>query len=116
MKTAPKETASKAKAKAVSDLPLPVVAEELAFLRKLFRDLIAAYGAQVEGEIARIEALVKADAESRKKLPATRMVDLRDMLMQLRSLEVKPAKGRRRDLKKVETLVAELAAITDRWE
>jgi hypothetical protein len=31
-------------------------------------------------------------------------------------LEVKPAKGRRRDLKKVETLVEDLREIVDRWE
>jgi hypothetical protein len=38
------------------------------------------------------------------------------MLMLLRSLEVKPTKGRRRDLKKIETLVEELRNIVNRWE
>ena len=37
------------------------------------------------------------------------------MLMLLRSLEIKPAKGKRRDLKKVENLVDELRTIADRW-
>jgi len=104
------------KAKPASDLPLPTVAEELAFLRKTFRDLVAAYGAEVEGEIAHVQALVSAEAASKKKLPASRMNALRDMLMLLRSLEVKPAKGRRRDLKKVENVVGELTEIADRWE
>ena len=103
------------KTKPASALPLPTVAEELAFLRKSFRDLVAAYGAEVEGAITQLHTLVCAEAESKRKLPASRTADLRDMLMLLRSLEVKPAKGRRRDLKRVENVVAELRAITGRW-
>ncbi len=104
------------KTKPAADLPLPVLAEELAFLRKTFRDLLAAYGTAVEGEITHLQTLVNAEAASKKKLPASRTHDLRDMLMLLRSLEVKPAKGRRRDLKRLENSVAELREIADRWE
>lgn len=104
------------KAKPASALPLQTVAEELAFLRKTFRDLVGTYAAQIEGEVSQLHAAVVADAASKKKLPGSRVSDLRDMLMLLRSLEVKPAKGRRRDLKKVETLVEDLRAIVDRWE
>lgn len=104
------------KAKIASDLPLPVVVEELAYLRKTFRDLVQAYAAAIEAEIANVHALLGADSAAKKKLPASRMKDLRDMLMALRSLEVKPAKGRRRDLKKVENVVEELRAIAERWE
>ena len=56
-----------------------------------------------------------ASAESKKKLPGSRGSDVRDLLMLLRALEVKPAKGRRRDLKKIENLIEELRAITERW-
>ncbi len=104
------------KAKPPSALPLQTVAEELAFVRKSFRDLISTYAAQIESELQQMHALVVAEAASKKKLPGSRGTDLRDMLMLLRSLEVKPAKGRRRDLKKVETLVEDLRAIVDRWE
>lgn len=96
------------------DLQHPHVAEELAFLRKNFHDLIAAYTGQIEGEIAVLVEMVKGDAESRKR-PAGRVHDLRDMLSLLRGLEIKPAKGRRRDLKKVESLLEELRRIVDRW-
>jgi hypothetical protein len=104
------------KAKPPSALPLQTVAEELAFLRKTFRDLIDAYGTALEAEITQLHAAVTADAQSKKKLPGSRTSDLRDMLMLLRSLEIKPAKGRRRDLKKVENLVEDLRSIVDRWE
>jgi hypothetical protein len=103
------------KPKPASALPLKTVAEELAFLRKTFRDLASTYTAQMEAEIAHLIAAVHADAESKKKLPGSRTSDLRDMLMLLRSLEVKPGKGRRRDLKKVENLIEELRTITERW-
>ena len=104
------------KAKAPSALPLQTVAEELAFVRKAFKDLVNTYATQIESELTHMHAVVVAEAASKKKLPASRGTDLRDMLMLLRSLEVKPAKGRRRDLKKVETMVEDLKSIVDRWE
>ncbi|HSI12799.1 MAG TPA: hypothetical protein VK961_12190 [Chthoniobacter sp.] len=103
------------KSKPASALPFKTVAEELNFLRKTFRDLAAAYTSQLESSIAHLHAAVQQDGDSKKKLPASRVSDLRDMLMLLRSLDVKPAKGKRRDLKKVESLVEELQMIVDRW-
>jgi len=103
------------KTKPASALPFKTVAEELTFLRKTFRDLVGAYATQLESDIAHLHAAVQQDGETKKKLPGSRASDLRDMLMMLRSLEVKPAKGKRRDLKKVETLVEELQVIVDRW-
>ncbi len=104
------------KPKPASALPFKTVAEELTFLRKTFRDLVATYSAQLEGEIAHLQGIVQSDGESKKKLPGSRATDLRDMLMLLRSTEVKPSKGRRRDLKKVENLIEELRTIVERWE
>jgi hypothetical protein len=103
------------KSKPASALPFKTVTEELTFLRKTFRDLVGAYSSQLEAEIAHLQAAVEQDGNSKKKLPGSRASDLRDMLMLLRSLEVKPAKGKRRDLKKVENLVEELRTIADRW-
>jgi hypothetical protein len=40
---------------------------------------------------------------------------MRDMLMLMRELEVKTSKGRRRDLKRIESTVAELRTIAERW-
>jgi hypothetical protein len=101
--------------KSHSDFQHPSVAEELAFLRKNFRDLMATYAGQIEGEITTLLGLVQSDAQRGKKLPAARAHELRDMLSLLRNLEIKPAKGRRRDLKKVENLLEELRRIVERW-
>jgi hypothetical protein len=104
------------KPRTAAALPLKPVAEELAFLRKSFKELIAAYSANVEGDIARLQTTLSEETASKKKLPASRMPDLRDMLMMLRNFDIKPAKGRRRDLKKIENLVEELRLIVERWE
>lgn len=104
------------KSKSAAALPLQPVAEELAFLRKSFRELISAYSTRVEGDIAQLQLLLEETAGSRKKVPASRLADLRDMLMLLRNFDVKPAKGRRRDLKKIESLVEELQTLVERWE
>ena len=103
------------KAKAAPELPIKPVAEELAFLRKSFKELLSTFGTQVEAEIAQLQIVVAAESESRKQAPSSRAPDLRDMLMLLRSFDIKPARGRRRDLKRVETLVADLREIVDRW-
>ena len=104
------------KLKTAAALPLKPVAEELAFLRKSFKELIGAYAANVEGDIARLQTALTEEATSKKKFPASRVLDLRDMLMMLRNFDIKPAKGRRRDLKKMENLVEELRTIVERWE
>lgn len=112
---APHSVKPEPKSKTAASLPLKPVAEELAFLRKSFKELLSAYATQIEADIAQLQILIAAETDSRKKAPPSRVADLRDMLMLLRSFDIKPARGRRRDLKKVENLVAELRQIADRW-
>jgi len=102
-------------ARTPSDFQHATVAEELAFLRKTIRDLAGAYVGLLEGEITGLVETVKGDAGGGKKLPPERAHDLRDMLSLLQNLEIKPAKGRRRDLKKVENLLEELRRIVECW-
>jgi hypothetical protein len=113
VKTKPKPK-PRAKTRSKDSLPNQAVLDELAFLRTTFREVVGHYTGEVEAEIAQIVGLIKAEAEA-KKLPHDRVHDLRDMLMLLRGLEVKPAKGRRRDLKKMENAIEELRRIAERW-
>ena len=106
----------KRKTRSADAFPFKSVAEELTYLQKLFRELVLNHAAQVEAEIAAVQAALAGGGQSRKSLPISRAHDLRDMLILLRNLEVKPAKGRRRDLKKIEVLVEELRRIVDRWD
>jgi len=100
--------------RAKDTLPIKPVLEELAFLRRTFREVLSHYSASIEGEIAHIANLVTNEGEE-KKTVKERAHELRDILMLLRSLDVKPDKGRRRDLKKIETLLEDLRTIVERW-
>lgn len=94
--------------------PMKSAGEELDFLRKTFRDIVASYSARIEGEIARIREAVAAE-EKKKKLPASRLRDARDIITLIRTLEVKVEKGRRRDLKKIDLLIEELNRFVENW-
>ena len=114
--------------------PYKSAAEELDALRKTFRVAVRHYSERVDMEIIRLreriaqagEAFqendkVKAAAGPRGRPAAGRsetgsqIHDLRDMLTVLRTLEVKPAAGKRRDLKKIESAVDELRMLIERW-
>jgi len=97
-----------------SPLPVKPVLEEIVFARGVFRELIAKYSADTE--VALAEVLAQVTALARQEAPSKeRVPDLRDMLMILRELDVKPAKGRRRDFKKIETIIEDLREITAKW-
>lgn len=73
---------------------------ELRRLRAMFTEITERYVANAEGEIAAV-----IDAVEGRPLPAPR-VD--KMLEVVRTLSVKPRKGRRKDLARIETIVAVL--------
>ena len=56
-----------------------------------------------------------ARAAAVRREPNSEIHDLRDMLTLLRTLEVKPEAGRRKDLKKIESLVEDLRQLSARW-
>ena len=93
--------------------PLKSVAEELAFLRKMFRETVDQYAARVESDIAGIREAVMIEVKGKKT--AARNRDARDMITLIRTLEIKPEKGRRRDLKKIDSLVEELLRFRENW-
>ena len=95
--------------------PLKSAAEELDFLRHLFQSTLAAYGTGIEADISKIREVL-GNAVSVKKLSAARVSDARDIVTLIRTLELKPEKGRRRDLKKIETVVADLKQIVENWQ
>ena len=113
--------------------PFKSAVEELDALRKTFRVACRHYAERVDMEIIRLRERVAAAGEvyrenDQVKEPGARtrtavkheanfqFHDLRDMLTVLRTLEVKPAAGRRRDLKKIEAAVEDLRVLIERWE
>ena len=115
--------------------PFKSATEELDALRKTFRTACRHYAERVDMEIIRLRERVataaeayhgndkvKAAAGPRGRArsgdaadPNAQLRDLRDMLTVLRTLEIKPTAGRRRDLKKIEAAVDDLRMLIERW-
>ena len=90
------------------------VAEELDFLRKSFRECINVYATRIETQLLQIRETVLAQTKN-TKLPPSHIRDLRDMITLCRTLDIKPEKGRRKDLKKIDSVVEELHAMVQNW-
>ena len=112
--------------------PYKSAAEELDARRKTFRIACQHYAKRIDMEIIRVRERVagageqQTEAEAGLKPPGRngartdalgsgQLYDVRDMITLLRTLEVKPLAGRRKDLKKVESLVDELRLLVERW-
>ncbi len=116
--------------------PYKSVADELETLRRTFRSICQRYTERIETEIGGLRDRViaagagqeKADAVSKPSVarpsPATQRKnarataqfhELRDMLTLLRTMQLKPMEGRRKDLKKVESVVEDLRLLAAKW-
>ena len=90
--------------------PVTMLAEELAILRRDLRATIRAYAARLEIDLAESVAAVsskRAEALSREQLH-----DIRDLTIMVRKRKLKPEKGRRKDLRKIDSLIHDLHSIT----
>ncbi|MGI8436973.1 MAG: hypothetical protein ACR2NX_08730 [Chthoniobacterales bacterium] len=90
--------------------PAKSVGEELAALQKLLRVTAEAYEKRLQAEIARVAAWNESVAQSDKP-SREQMRDQGDMLGLLRKLKLKPEKGRRRDLRKIDSVVEDLVSL-----
>lgn len=90
------------------------VVEEIETLRADFRAALDSYATRIEGELSVIRAAIEKDGPD-AKLSAAKMRDLRDMLTLLRKFQIKPEKGRRKDLKKLDSLVGDLTLLIETW-
>lgn len=124
--------------------PYKSVAEELETLRRAFRGICQRYTERIETEIVELRERVVAAgtvAAAREKANGqavvvvagplspkpsvamrnkqanalTRVHELRDMLTLLRTLQLKPTEGRRKDLKKVESVIEDLRLLAMKW-
>jgi len=84
---------------------------ELKRLRSLIEEITSAYLIKRQ---AQIESFISAISEN-ESAKEERLKDIRKMQKGLRSLKVKPEKGRYKDLKRVENLIVNLQRIVERW-
>jgi hypothetical protein len=101
-------------AKSLEVSPIKSVAEELDLLRKSFRESVNAYAARIETQLTQARQDILAQAKDSKNHPS-RIRDLRDILTLCRTLDLKPDKGRRKDLKKIESALEEIQAMIQNW-
>lgn len=94
--------------------PAKSVIEALTVLQEEFRSALQAYASRIDEDIARVQKAVLDEAGKKKPAPA-RMRDLRDMLTVLRKSSIKPGKGRRKELKKIDALVGDLTMLIEHW-
>jgi len=92
------------------------LAEQLVILRAEFQEAVACYSVRIQGVLALVGDLLVEDGE--KLSPAERKGRtraLRRVLDDLDELDLKPAKGRRRDLKAVEIFATDLSEEIAEW-
>jgi hypothetical protein len=79
----------------------------LRVLRLLVREVGGNYIASLQADTARVERAVA----SGKRPPA----ELRRMLQRINRLDIKPHRGRRRDLKQLDRLITKLSDTVENW-
>lgn len=92
------------------------LAEQLVSLRVGFQEAVACYSVRIQSTLALVGDLLVEDGgklSAAERKARTRV--LRRVLDDLSDLDLKPAKGRRRDLKAVEIFAAELSEEIAEW-
>jgi hypothetical protein len=83
-------------------------------LRMLVREVGSNYVAALQSDVARVEQAVR-EANTDERLNRKQRSQLRTMLKTIHDTHVKPEKGRRRDLKELDKLIAKLSDTVDGW-
>jgi len=91
--------------------PVHHLEEELAALRRDLRATIRAYAARLEIDLAETRAAL-AESRPPESLSRERLHQIRDLTILVRTRKVKPEKGRRRDLRKLDSIIGDLHAET----
>ena len=97
--------------------PIKSAADEIEALRRLFRATVKNFAAGIETDLDLLHKGIssKESTEAKPKLAPELIRDARDMVTLIRTLDVKPEKGRRRDLKKIEGVIEEMQKIVAKW-
>lgn len=93
------------------------LAEDLATLRTQFQEAVANYSVRVQGMLAEAGDALVADDPSRlgKADLEGRMNTLREMLRDVDRAKLRPARGRRRDLRTVQEIAERSCEVVSDW-
>jgi hypothetical protein len=90
--------------------PVTMLTEELAALRRDLRRTIRAYATRLELDLAESAAAVDLSKRT-ESLSRERLHDIRDLTIMLRKRKLKPEKGRRKDVRKIDSLIRDLHSV-----
>ena len=91
-----------------------VARQQLLLVDGLLDETARNYLARLHRELAElIRAVERKQAEPAFSRHETKA--MRSMLKQIAHLQINPEKGRRKDLKKIDSLIGDLQALVDRW-
>jgi hypothetical protein len=91
--------------------PVRLLEEELTALRRDLRATVRAYAARLEIDLAETRAAVSTN-QPVETLSRERLHEIRDLMILVRNRKVKPEKGRRKDLRKLDTIIGDLHSAT----
>jgi hypothetical protein len=87
-----------------------MLTDELVSLRRDLRKTVRAYTARLELDLAESTAAVTLSKRA-ESLSRERLHDIRDLTIMMRERKLKPEKGRRKDLRKIDSLIRDLRSI-----
>lgn len=95
--------------------PAKALLEELELFRAVCHGCLASIGTRFDGQINEIRTKVEALGAG-ENVPSSKNRDIRDMLTLLRNSGIKPEKGRRKDLKKLDSISEDLSMMVSSWK
>jgi hypothetical protein len=93
--------------------PVTVLETELAKLRRDLRATVRAYAARLEVNLAESRAAL-GSLKPVEELSRERLTEIRDLMVHVRKRKLKPEKGRRKDLRKIDSLIEDLRLLMPR--
>ena len=96
-----------ARPRTINTSPVKVLETELEKLRQDLRATVRAYAARLEINLAESRAVL-GSLKPAEELSRERLNELRDLMIHVRKRKLKPEKGRRKDLRKIDSLIEDL--------
>jgi hypothetical protein len=91
--------------------PVKMLVSELSALRRELRSTVRAYSARLEITLAESANKIASYGDA-EKLQRDRLQEIRDLTIMLRKRKLRPDKGRRKDLRKIDSLIDDLHSVT----
>ena len=101
------ESKRRARPKSTNTSPVKILETELEKLRSDLRATVRAYAARLEIDLAESRAAL-GSLKPAEELSRERLHELRDLMIHVRKRKLKPEKGRRKDLRKIDSLIEDL--------